>query len=203
MLFREIVIAGCGNPLFGDDGFGPAVVEELQKLQLPDNVKVIDAGLGAPHFLFTLMEDAEVPVRKLIIIDIADFGANPGDVTKLRPEDLPPGTYRDAHSWDLSEPLQRLKDVIDITVIGCQPKRVASHEFELGGLTEEVEGAIPKTVRIVLEEIGVEYGGYYQPSRNASLGVAGRNHRRYPGQPRGGEDLRRSRRQPSRRRSRR
>jgi coenzyme F420 hydrogenase subunit delta len=157
MLFREIVIAGCGNPLFGDDGFGPAVVEELQKLQLPDNVKVIDAGLGAPHFLFTLMEDAEVPVRKLIIIDIADFGANPGDVTKLRPEDLPPGSYRDAHSWDLSEPLQRLKDVIDITIIGCQPKRVASHEFELG-LTEEVEGAIPKTVRIVLEEIGVDYG---------------------------------------------
>ncbi|MCE5339342.1 MULTISPECIES: coenzyme F420-reducing hydrogenase, FrhD protein [unclassified Methanoculleus] len=157
MLFREIVIAGCGNPLYGDDGFGPAVVEELQKLQLPDNVKVIDAGLGAPHFLFTLMEDAEVPVKKLIIIDIADFGANPGDVTKLRPEDLPPGAYRDAHSWDLSEPLQRLKDIIDITIIGCQPKRVASHEFELG-LTEEVEGAIPKTVRIVLEEIGVEYG---------------------------------------------
>ena len=71
MLFREIVIAGCGNPLYGDDGFGPAVVEELKKLQLPDNVKVIDAGLGAPHFLFTLMEDAEVPVKKLIIIDIA------------------------------------------------------------------------------------------------------------------------------------
>ena len=76
---------------------------------------------------------------------------------KLRPEDLPPGAYRDAHSWDLSEPLQRLKDVIDITIIGCQPKRVTSNEFELG-LTEEVEEAIPKTVRIVLEEIGVEYG---------------------------------------------
>jgi len=157
MLFREIVIAGCGNPLFGDDGFGPAVVEELKKLQLPDNVKVIDAGLGAPHFLFTLVGDSELPVKKLIVIDIADFGGNPGDVTKLRPEDLPPGAYRDAHSWDLSEPLQRLKDAIDITIIGCQPKRVASHEFELG-LTEEVEGAIPKTVRIVLEEIGVEYG---------------------------------------------
>ena len=67
MLFREIVIAGCGNPLFADDGFGPAVVEELKKLQLPDNVKVIDAGLGAPHFLFTLMEDAELPVKKLML----------------------------------------------------------------------------------------------------------------------------------------
>ena len=157
MLIREIVIAGCGNPLYGDDGFGPAVVEELQKLNLPDNVKEFDAGLGAPHFLFTLMEDAEEPVKNLIIIDIAAFGANPGDVTKLRPEDLPPGPNRDAHSWDLSEPIQRWQDVIDITIIGCQPKRVASHEFELG-LTEEGEGAIPKTVRIVLEEIGVEYG---------------------------------------------
>ncbi|NLA38343.1 MAG: coenzyme F420-reducing hydrogenase, FrhD protein [Methanomicrobiales archaeon] len=157
MLFREIVIAGCGNPLYGDDGFGPAVVEVLKKLQLPDNVKVIDAGLGAPHFLFTLMEDAEVPVKKLIIIDTADFGAKPGDVTILRPEDLPPGAYRDVHSWDLSEPLQRLKDIIDITIIGCQPERVTTNEFELG-LTEEVERAIPRAVHIVLEKIGVEYG---------------------------------------------
>jgi hydrogenase maturation protease len=46
MLFQEIVICGCGNPLFADDGFGPAVVEELQKLDLPENVKVIDAGLA-------------------------------------------------------------------------------------------------------------------------------------------------------------
>jgi len=153
MLFREIVIAGCGNPLYGDDGFGPAVVEALKELQLPENVKVIDAGLGAPHFLFTLMEDAEVPVKKLIIIDTADFGAKPGDVTKLRPEDLPPGAYRDVHSWDLSEPLQRLKDVIDITIIGCQPKRVTSHEFELG-LTEEVEGAIPKQCALYWKRLG-------------------------------------------------
>ncbi|KUG19598.1 coenzyme f420 hydrogenase maturation protease [hydrocarbon metagenome] len=157
MLFREIVIAGCGNPLFADDGFGPAVAEELQRLQLPDNVKVIDAGLGGPHYLFTLMADEDTVVKKLIIIDIADFGGNPGDVVRLSPEDLPPGSYRDVHSWDLTEPLQRLKDHIDITIFGCQPKRVMSHEFELG-LTEEVEGAIPKTVRLVLDEIGVDYG---------------------------------------------
>ena len=59
MLFQEIVICGCGNPLFADDGFGPAVVEELQKLDLPENVKVIDAGLGGPHFLFTLLAQSD------------------------------------------------------------------------------------------------------------------------------------------------
>ncbi|RPJ53543.1 MAG: coenzyme F420 hydrogenase, partial [Methanobacteriota archaeon] len=40
-LYPEIVVAGCGNPLFADDGFGPAVVEALKELTLPDNVKVI------------------------------------------------------------------------------------------------------------------------------------------------------------------
>jgi coenzyme F420 hydrogenase subunit delta len=161
MLFSEIVIAGCGNPLFADDGFGPAVIEEMQKqvemqeLTLPDNVTIIDAGLGGPHFVFTLL-DPEV-TRQLVIIDTVDFGAKPGEITKLRVEDLPPGAYRDAHSWDLTEPLHRLKDDINITVIGCQPKRVSSPEFEIG-LSDEVTKAIPITIRKVLETIGVNYG---------------------------------------------
>jgi coenzyme F420 hydrogenase subunit delta len=155
MLYPEIVVAGCGNPLFADDGFGPAVIEELQKLTLPDNVKVVDAGLGGPHFIFTLL-DPEV-TKRLVIVDIADYGAEPGSITKLRIEDLPPGSYRDAHSWDLAEPLQRIKDRIDITVIGCQPKRVTDPDMEIG-LSDEVSKAIPRTVRIVLETIGVDYG---------------------------------------------
>jgi coenzyme F420 hydrogenase subunit delta len=155
MLYSEIVIAGCGNPLFADDGFGPAVIEELQKLTLPDNVTIIDAGLGGPHFIFTLL-DPDV-TKKLIIVDIADFGAKPGEITKLRTEDLPPGSYRDAHSWDLAEPLQRIKDQIDITVIGCQPARITDPDMEIG-LSDEIQKAIPRTVRIVLEMIGVDYG---------------------------------------------
>ncbi len=155
MLYPEIVIAGCGNPLFADDGFGPAVVEEMQKLSLPDNVTIVDAGLGGPHFIFTLL-DPEI-TKKLIIIDIADFGADPGSIAKFRVEDLPPGSYRDAHSWDLTEPLQRINDKVDITVIGCQPARVTDPEMEIG-LSDEVLKAIPRTVQIVLEMIGVDYG---------------------------------------------
>jgi coenzyme F420 hydrogenase subunit delta len=155
MLYSEIVIAGCGNPLFADDGFGPAVIEEMENLSLPDNVMILDAGLGGPHFVFTLL-DPDV-TKKLIIVDIADFGAEPGTITKLRVEDLPQGAYRDAHSWDLAEPLQRIKDRIEVTIIGVQPARVTAPEFELG-LSEELQKAIPKTIRVILETIGVDYG---------------------------------------------
>ena len=155
MLYSEIVIAGCGNPLFADDGFGPAVIEEMQNLELPDNVTIIDAGLGGPHFIFTLL-DPEV-TKKLVIVDIADYGAEPGSITKLRVEDLPPGAYRDAHSWDLAEPLQRIKDQIEVTIVGVQPALVTAPEFEIG-LSEELQKAIPKTIRVILEIIGVDYG---------------------------------------------
>lgn len=155
MLYPDTVVVGCGNTLFGDDGFGPAVVEELQKLTLPDSVKVVDAGLGAPHFVFTLLDEEKT--RRLIIVDIADFGADPGTLHTFSVEDLPPGSYRDAHSWDLTEPLQRIKDSIHVTIIGCQPKSVPDPDFEIG-LTEEVQQAIPKAVDMVLRLIGVENG---------------------------------------------
>jgi coenzyme F420 hydrogenase subunit delta len=155
MLYPEIVIAGCGNPLFADDGFGPAVIEELKRLQLPDNVKAIDAGLGGPHFIFTLLDDSVT--KKLIILDAVDVGAEPGTLVELSVDDLPPGRYIDIHSWDLMEPLQVLKDAIDITIVGCQPRRMTAPDMEIG-LTEEVKMAIPKAVRFVLGKIGVDYG---------------------------------------------
>jgi coenzyme F420 hydrogenase subunit delta len=157
MLFQEVVICGCGNPLFADDGFGPEVIGELKKIPLPDTVKVIDAGLGGPHFIFTLMDQSEEQVKKIYIIDIADFGGNPGEITLLSPNDLPPGKYRDAHSWDLAEPLHRLKEKIHITIIGCQPKRVTAPDFEIG-LSDEVASAIPRTVQLMLKLLEEHYG---------------------------------------------
>jgi len=175
MLFPEIVIAGCGNPLFADDGFGLAVIEEMQKLTLPDNVAIIDAGLGGPHFIFTLLDPTVT--KKLVIVDIADFGAEPGSITKLRVEDFPPGAYRDAHSWDLAEPLQRIKDQIEITIIGCQPARVSSPEFDIG-LSEELQRVMPKAIRVILETIGVDYGTAIkclqeERQRGAEIGAEG------------------------------
>jgi coenzyme F420 hydrogenase subunit delta len=170
MLYSEIVIAGCGNPLFADDGFGPAVIEEMQDLQLPDNVTIIDAGLGGPHFIFTLL-DPEV-TKKLIIVDCASWSdKEPGTIDILRVRDLPPGAYRDAHSWDLMEPLQRLDDKMDITIIGCQPAKVTFPDMDIG-LSDEVQKAIPKTIRLILESIGVDYGTTINVQEDRQRGTA-------------------------------
>jgi coenzyme F420 hydrogenase subunit delta len=154
-LYPEIVVAGCGNPLYADDGFGTAVVESLQGLELPENVRVIDAGLGGPHFVFTLLDPGST--KKLIIVDIADFGGEPGELRWLAVEELPVGSYRDAHSWDLTEPLQRIKDNIRIRVLACQKKYVSAPEMVIG-ITDEVQRAIPGAVSEILKEIGMNYG---------------------------------------------
>lgn len=162
MLFRDIVIVGIGNPLFYDDGFGPLVVEELQKLDLPDNIKVIDGGGGASHFLFTMMFDENTTVKKLVIIDIVEMGARPGEVARLTPDLMPKASqqrYYDAHAFHAVDDLlaELEKRGVEVTIFGCQYGHVTEPDFEIG-LTEEVKLAIPKTVRLVLEEIGVDYG---------------------------------------------
>ncbi len=158
MLYSEIVIVGCGNPLFGDDGFGPAVIEEMEKLTLPDNVTILDGGAGAPHFIFNFL-DPEV-TKKLIVVDIADFNAPPGSVSKMSGRELKPGAYVDPHSWDGVDQLCRIRDVIDTTVVLCQPAKAIKKgdaEVEMG-LSDEVQSAIPKAIQVVLAEIGVDYG---------------------------------------------
>ncbi len=158
MLYSEIVIVGCGNPLFGDDGFGPAVIEEMEKLTLPDNVTIMDGGAGAPHFIFNFL-DAEV-TKKLIVVDIADFNAKPGSISKMSGQELKPGAYVDPHSWDGIDQLCRVRDRIDTTVVLCQPTKIINKgdaEVDME-LSEEVRNAIPKAIQVILESIGVDYG---------------------------------------------
>ena len=158
MLYSEIVIVGCGNPLFGDDGFGPAVIEEMEKLTLPDNVTIMDGGAGAPHFIFNFLDPAVT--KRLIVVDIADFNAKPGSISKMSGKELKPGAYVDPHSWDGVDQLCRVRDRIYTTVVLCQPAKAIKKgdaDVEIG-LSEEVQNAIPKAIRVILETIGVDYG---------------------------------------------
>jgi len=152
----EILVIGCGNILFKDDGFGPAVIKALEESEehehrLPENTMLIDAGTGGPHFIFTLPQECW---KKLIIVDIVQFGAEPGTLRIFDVDELPEGSYENVHSWPVSQPLHDLSKKYEVMVIGCQPETVSAPDVELG-LTKSVENAIPKAINMILKEIGV------------------------------------------------
>ena len=90
----------------------------------------------------------------MIVVDIVEFGAEPGTMRKFSVEELPKGSYENVHSWPVSQPLHDLAESCEVMVIGCQPERVSAPDVELG-LTKSVEEAIPKAIKLILEEIGV------------------------------------------------
>ena len=155
MVYPEIVIAGCGNPLFADDGFGPAVAEALQDFSLPDKVMVLDAGTSAPQFLFPML-DPDI-TKRLIVADITDFGGAPGTIIRFDPGLFLPGSIRDAYNGGIITSLLSIREKIPVTVIGCQPARVTIPLPEIG-LSDMVRQAVPRAVRIILA-LTAEYSG--------------------------------------------
>ena len=71
------LVLGCGNVLFGDDGFGCAVVDYLEAhYRVPEAVCLLDVGTGVRKLLFTLCLSSARPQRLLILdaIDAGHFG---------------------------------------------------------------------------------------------------------------------------------
>jgi hydrogenase maturation protease len=149
---RKIVVLGCGNTLMGDDGVGIRVIERLQEMKLPENVEVIEAGVGGMSIL-SWIEDAD----KAVIVDAVQTGNEPaGTVYEFTDKELPPSDMfmLSLHDLNLVDTInvgrivQKMPE--EIVIIGVEVKRVAEFTREL---TPEVEGAIPEVLDLVLKEL--------------------------------------------------
>ncbi|WP_458454998.1 coenzyme F420-reducing hydrogenase, FrhD protein [Methanobrevibacter sp.] len=184
----EIIVIGCGNILFKDDGFGPIVINILQKyandkndyydpavtayvedefdkdvlsqikekfegITLPDSIQFIDGGTAAPVNFFPLYEDYDW--KKLIVIDVVEFDAEPGHVQVFDPNIMQIGKYDNPHGMTVEEPLQKIAEKCEVVVVGCKPAEIPTPDIDMG-LTEPVVKAIPKTIDLILNEIGVK-----------------------------------------------
>jgi len=151
----ETLVVGCGNILFKDDGFGPAVIHALEEYfadkEMPKDTMFVDAGTGATHFIFTLPDESW---KKLIVVDVVEFDAEPGTLKIFSPFDIPKGTYENVHTWPVEEPLHDLAKDIEVVIVGCKPKEISAPDVDMG-LTEPVEKAIPQAINMILKEIGV------------------------------------------------
>jgi coenzyme F420 hydrogenase subunit delta len=121
---KPTLVLGCGNILFGDDGFGCALVEYTDsRHRVPDDVCMLDAGTGVRKLLFTLCLSAARP-RRLLIVDALDAGRSPGELFELDPAGIPPIKLDDfsMHQIPTSNLLRELQDEcgVEVRVLACQ-----------------------------------------------------------------------------------
>ncbi len=147
----RVLVAGMGNDLCQDDGFGIVAVRRFVAAGVPEGVRVVEPGSGGISLVQDLMDGYEA----LIIVDAVDRGGEPGTIYLLETEvpqfaDLSEEEQHaflaDMHATvpsrvlTLAQALGVLPGVIYI--LGCQPK-----VYELGmGLSAPVERGVVQAV---------------------------------------------------------
>jgi coenzyme F420 hydrogenase subunit delta len=148
------LIAGVGNTLFGDDGFGPKVVDYLNlHYSIPDNVCLMDVGTGIRKILFTLTLSEARP-KVIVIIDAVDKGRQPGDIFEISLKEIPAVKTDDfsMHQAPSSNLLKELEDFcsVEVRVMACQIESIP--EAMQSGLSEPLKKAVPLMAQRIAEE---------------------------------------------------
>ncbi len=148
---KDILVLGCGNILFGDDGFGSAVAKQLQNRSgLPENVSVLNAGTGVREILFDLVLDERRP-RKIIVIDAVDANRRPGEIFRIDLEEIPKNKVDDfaLHGVPTSNLLKELRDFCDVEVVVLVGQVESIPEAVRPGLSD----ALAESVSVAVEEV--------------------------------------------------
>lgn len=148
---RRLAVVGLGNPLRGDDGVGPRLVEELTCRGLPEGVTALNGGTGGLELLYMLEG-----WQRAVIVDAADVGREPGQFVRFTPDQTRLVQTADRfslHHTGLGEALA-LADALswtlpDLVIFGVQPAKIGWGE----GLSQAVEAALPALTDAVFKEI--------------------------------------------------
>ena len=156
----RIVVAGMGNVLRGDDGFGVVVAQRLIEAPPPPEVQVLDIGIGGIHLVQELLDPADA----LVVVDAVELGRAPGTVAVMRPQVRTPAAADDLADVHYATPerafmLARGLDVLPdhVWIVGCQPEDAE----RLGdGLSPAAAGAVDAAaaeVRRLVSQLGVRW----------------------------------------------
>ncbi len=150
---KEKLVLGCGNILFGDDGFGPAVAEYLlENVEFPPEVGVINCGLSVRELLFTIVLNDKRP-GQVIIVDAIDAGVTPGEIFELDIDGIPEKKIDDfsMHQLPTSNLLKELKDLckVDVIIIACQIENTPTEVSAT--ISKKLLDAIPEACKRINE----------------------------------------------------
>jgi hydrogenase maturation protease len=150
---RPVLILGLGNPLYGDDGVGPAVVQLLKERELPPEVEVLDGGTAGLGLLDTIAGR-----RRLLVVDAAEMGRPAGTVLRLSPEEarlvqeqapLSPHQVGLAEVFDLAARLEMAP--AEVLIFAVQPEYLGWRQE----LSPSVQQSLPGLVSVILAEVGI------------------------------------------------
>ena len=153
---HPLLVAGVGNVLRGDDGFGVVVAKRMLDMDLPSDITVVETGIAG----IALVHELQRGWDGLIVIDALDRGRPPGTVMVIEPDIVDIEGLSLAERGDvladmhLATPdrvlmLARALGVLPewVRIVGCQPLDAhAVHD----GLSPEVTRAVDVAVTEVL-----------------------------------------------------
>lgn len=127
----RILVAGIGNELFGDDGFGVAVVQQLARkpaVERPGTeLTLMNAGTRGFDLVSALLDGYDAA----ILIDAMPRGRAPGTVYVLDPTPAPASEgseldiWLDPHRLEPGRALQLARaagaPLSSVFVVGCEP----------------------------------------------------------------------------------
>lgn len=156
---KKIGIAGIGNFILADEGFGVHVVQYLQKNYIfPENVEIQDIGT-AGIYMAPFLEECD-PV---FVIDVVDIKGEPGSFHFFSLEDVKAGNFQmrmSPHQLGFLEILEVVKlrglapgEVEFYTVI---PKSL-EESIELSKEVDAQKVAVAEMILKRLDELGVSY----------------------------------------------
>lgn len=141
------LIAGFGNVLRGDDGFGVAVLARLQaRGGLPAGVELIEVGTGGLQLAQALLDRYD----RVIVVDAMTNGGMPGHLYVQRIESLTAAREVDLHlavpsqALAVAQALNALPPLVYL--VGCEPTEV--DELHIG-LSDAVTAAVSLAVRAI------------------------------------------------------
>jgi len=147
---KNVLILCAGFPFTTDTAFGYHVFKVMEKMQLPEDVELMEIGEFAseiPH----IIESKD----KLIVIDVFRTKDEPGTIVRLKPEEvsIPWDDATDAAKFHLVDTLHQLTLIgkcPETILIGVVPKDIKTSGTEL---TPEIESKIPEVIDLVMKEI--------------------------------------------------
>jgi len=156
---RRTLIAGFGNSLRGDDGFGVAVIHRLEELGVGsetwnpgDRIDLLEVGTAG----IRMAQDLLTPCDVLIIADAMTRGGEPGTLYVREVDDVEQAESVDMHVAIPSQALSVAKALgvlpPKIIIVGCEPMQVDELTCDLTGeLSPPVRLAVAQAVEQILE----------------------------------------------------